>query len=316
MMKQASKWILTAVAATTLCTTSAFAKRDPDVDKALKEQYPDAKTAITGSHEVNGVKVNNVKITTKDGESTAEVTEYGDFVLWGIPRGYGGAKSISRPAYDTLQGLFKGNPDDVDVYKTVNYLVDLQSGNKGFRLRYDPVGRLRDVDSQAELRAPLTKAEKDAQKVSGDEAKKAEGYAKKYMPDASIEKVSKAGGEGDFYFVDMKQKNGKDAKIVVNNNGRLLTEAEEIDRNDLPKPIADAISNAFGNDKIKNIYREELEYYQFQQKTGGGDEVTVKIRPNGDVLSISNPRAVQDEQAQQARHKESSGSSSDKKKSQ
>ena len=51
-----------------------------------KKAYPDAGTQITNVHTVNGVKVSEVKVTTKQGESTAEVTEYGDFLMYGVPR--------------------------------------------------------------------------------------------------------------------------------------------------------------------------------------------------------------------------------------
>ena len=178
-MRRASKWIVSSLVAAGLCaavsTNPVFAKRDPDVAKALKEQYPDAKTEITRSRDINGVKVNDVKITTKDGDSTAEVTEYGDFLLWGMPRNASSGNTISAAAAETLQGLFKGDLKNVDVYKTVNYLVDVQTSKKTFRLRLDPVGRLRDVDNSAQMKQEQASLEK----ASGGDAKKAEQTQKR-----------------------------------------------------------------------------------------------------------------------------------------
>ena len=151
------------------------------------------------------------------------------------------------------------------------------------------------------------------EKASGGDAKKAEQYATKYMDGAKVENVYKTDDAGNFFLVDMKNKNGKDAKITVNNTGRILSEMEEIDRNDIPKPVSEAIDRLFSGEKVQRAYREETEYYQFQENTSGGDRVTIKIRPNGDVLSIHNPAAQQDDRdaAQTARSRES-GSSDNK----
>src|SRR5678809_1250975 len=64
-----------------------YAKRDPDVNKTLKREYPDAQTQVVNVREINGVKVSFVNIKTKDGDATAQVTEYGDLVSYGLPRG-------------------------------------------------------------------------------------------------------------------------------------------------------------------------------------------------------------------------------------
>src|SRR5438045_1810151 len=74
MQKQIARSMLVALT----CLLIGFGgRRDRDVDRALKKEYPDAQTEVHGSKLINGVKVYDVSIRTKHGESTAQVTEYG-----------------------------------------------------------------------------------------------------------------------------------------------------------------------------------------------------------------------------------------------
>src|SRR5688500_13267666 len=83
-------------------------KQESEVQKSLKAAYPDAETQITGTNDVNGVKVHDVSVKTKDGESTAQVTEYGDFLMYGVPHEYG---SIRRAIQQDIGGVFKSTPE-------------------------------------------------------------------------------------------------------------------------------------------------------------------------------------------------------------
>ena len=69
--------ICATVALAVFCGVSDGAKKkkkESEVTKTLKEQYPDATTEITATNEVNGVKVYDVSIKGKNGESTAQIT--------------------------------------------------------------------------------------------------------------------------------------------------------------------------------------------------------------------------------------------------
>ena len=58
----------------------------------------------------------------------------------------------------------------------------------------------------------------------------------------------------------------------------------------------------FDRTRIDRAFRYEYEYYEFDKTTSGGDLVTVKIRPNGDVLAVQN-RDVIDFQRDQFEHR-------------
>jgi hypothetical protein len=302
-----SKWIITAITVGSLSAGLCFAapKQPADpVQQALKDKYPDAKVEITRTRKINGVSVSDAKITTKDGETEAEVTEYGDILFFGTPR-KGGISGISKPAAETVTGLLKGTPSDVDIFWVTNYLVDLGAGNRTFRLRFDPVGHLRDIDSKSGM------AETNVQsmsKASQDEANKVEGYAKKYFPDAKINNVYKASGEEGFYLVDMTSKEGKNQRLTLSNDNKVLGRRDEVARDDLPKPVTDAIDRMFNGEKIKSVYRDDFQFYEIDQKDAAGDAITIRIRPNGEILNIQNVAADEEEKAQTAKHKETAKS--------
>ncbi len=275
---------------------SALAKRPRTAEEAIKKEYPDAKTQITNTRTFNGVKLYDVKVTTKDGDATAQVTENGDFLLLGEPRTN---KNLSKPAQETLDGLFHSAQQDVEVYRVTSYYVDVSAGKRMFRLIIDPLGQIHDILNEAEIKRDDIRS---FEKVDSKEhAMKADDYAKKYMEDCKVEAVYKLPDSEDFFAVDMRQKNGMDARITLSNVGRILSEREEMAINDLPKPVLDTINSTFDATKGKHAYRYEYEYYQIDKVSSGGEHVQIKIRPNGDVLKV---RSLTNEQGNLASHKE------------
>jgi hypothetical protein len=277
------------------------AKRDPDVDKALKSVYPDARTEITGSHVVNGVKVQDVKVTTKDGESNAAVTEYGDFLYYGLPR-----KNADPSVQKNIAGLFKG-VSDMDVNWATNYLVDVSAqNNKTYRLRLDATGRLKDIQNANEVKRDMAHSE-----AKGDTAK-IKSQAEKYMDGAKAGQVYADENSDGFYIVEVTDKEGQPAMISLNNAGQVYMKRWEVKDSDIPEPVAKTIKDTFGDVKISKAYRSDFEYYQFDSQTSAGDKVVVRLRPNGDIMSVTNAKATAEEEAVTAKAKQ--GASSSKKK--
>jgi hypothetical protein len=321
VVRQFSKWgIVSAVSAVGVCalwSTPASAAKTKSVDEvqqSLKEQYPDAKFEKTGSRNINGVTVDQYNITTKDGTSTAEITQYGDFLSWGKPKSNSKGNALSPAAEDTLKGLFKGDVKDVTVNYATFYAIDLQTSTKSgknntFRLRFDPIGRLRTVKRlTGEVKEPGMEA--DLQKTSGGDAAKAEEWAKKYVKDASVDGVYKNPDDPDFFVVDMKGKDG-DEKIAVSKEGYILSRVSQEQKNDIPEPITKAIDSYFNGERISRVYREEAEFYDLEETAQAGGTVNIRISPNGDVMSVSNPQAAQEERAITAKHRESSSNDRD-----
>jgi hypothetical protein len=281
-----------------VCSTADAAKKkkkESEVTKTLKEQYPDAQTTITGSNEVNGVRVYDVNVKSKAGESTAQITDYGDFLMYGVPHEYGAVKNLIT---QNVSGLFKNAPADVDMYRVTTYTVEFPGAkNKTYAAQFDAVGRLTDIKNAGEMQRESGKNAHGA-KASADQAKKAEQQVKKYSPDAQVQGVYQSEQGGDFLYV---QTNG--GEWIVNPGGQVYGFREEIKLDDLPEPVEAAVKNTFSAQPTK-AYRGEYEYYQFNQQTQTGEPIMVKMRPNGDVLEVTNVKAQQEEQAMQAKHKE------------
>jgi hypothetical protein len=289
------QWINRAAVLAALSCTSVLAK-PVTPDEAIKREYPDAKTEVTGTKEINGVKVEDVKITNAKGqESIAKVTEFGDFLLMGESRG---DQSISQPAMDTLAGLFNAGQKDVDCYRVTSYVVEVSSGKKDFRLTFDPVGRLHDIVNESEARQDASQA---LQKVDDkDKGLKADDYAKKYTDGAVVEAVYKSPVGDNFFLVDMKKTDGTDARITLNNDGRVFSFRDQIGEADVPPPVASALKEMFSNAKVSKTYRYEYEYYQMDKVSPDGDRMNIQIRPNGDILSVNNEGIKKEEAASPA----------------
>jgi hypothetical protein len=273
------------------------AKRDPDVDKALKSVYPDAQTQIIGSHMVNGVKVQDVKVTTKEGESNAAVTEYGDFLYYGLPRTKGINSSVQR----NIAGLFKGM-SDMDVMWATNYLVDITApSNKQYRLRFDATGRLKDIQNQAEV-----KRDQEQTEATGNTGK-IKSEAEKYMEGSKVGKIYSSSENDGFYTAEVTTKDGEPAWIRLNDQGQVYSKRWEIKESDIPEPVTKTLDEMFdkNNIKINKAYRSDFEYYQFDSTTSGGDKVVVRVRPNGDIMSVTNAKASAEEEAITAKSKQS-----------
>src|SRR5688500_4065816 len=143
-----SRFILCSMLALGLVASTAEAKKkkeQSEVQKALSERYPDAKTEIASTSEINGVKVYDVKISTKERASTAQITDYCDFLMYGKPHGF---SAIEKSIAQDVSGLFTAKPEDVEMYRVTNYYVDFKGPkNKNYTARFDAVGRLKDVMS-------------------------------------------------------------------------------------------------------------------------------------------------------------------------
>jgi hypothetical protein len=289
------------VAGGLLVTTSAAdaakpKKQESEVQKALKAAYPDAQTQITGTNEVNGVKVYDVKVTTPKGESTAQVTDYGDFLMYGVPHEYGAIRSAIQ---QDVSGLFAAKPEDIDMYRVTNYYVDFQGPKgKNYMAAYDALGNLKDITTSDQQSASAAQASRGKQIKDDATVKKLDQYVKRELPNAAVEAVYQGPEGSDFRHVQLKG----GGEVVVNDAGQIYSLREPIVLEDLPQPIADSIKNTF-TAPVTKLWRGEYEYYQFNQQNQRGQPIVVKMRPNGDILEVRNDAAAQEEQAVQAKSK-------------
>ena len=286
-------------------TTSALAakakKAESEVDKALKQAYPDAQTSITGSSDVNGVKVHDVSVKTKKGESTAQITEYGDFLMYVVPHEYGAIRSAIQ---QDVGGVFKSTPEDIEMYRVTNYFVDFKGPKgKNFTARFDAVGRLLDIENAEVAKAKGQSS--DAQANRGERIKddatvrQVADYVKRELPEAKLEAVYPATDQGSDFMAATLSGGGE---VIVNKQGQIYSLRQPITKEDFPEPVAKTIQGIF-TAPIDKLWRGEYEYYQFNQQSQQGSPIVVKMRPNGDILEVQNTEAIKGEEAVTAKSK-------------
>jgi len=291
------KLLLTAALAAGMCVShTAFAqsKRDPDVNKTLERAYPGARTQVMGAEQINGVKVFNVNITDKSGAaSVAQVTEFGDFLIYGAPQH---SPELTKMISEEVGQLFQSKPSDIQLFRKTYYLIDVPVQRKGedakkqsYQMQLDPVGRVLDI---------LDEAEANASKMAGREVVKDANLGKKleqiarerYLgSDAKLQRLSQSKVAG-FYEVDV----GASA-VTLNEQGQILQIREDVAGKDLPLPVRQSLEQLVKTST--RAQRVEEEYFQFTQQSATGNAVVVKMRPDGNVMQVINAQAEQEEAA-------------------
>ena len=295
--------LLTAALTAGMCVSApsfAQSKRDPDVNKTLQRAYPDTRTQIAGTETINGVKVFNVQVEDKRGSSTAQVTEHGDFLFYGVPQReqqFMQALQAGGGA-DGGGGLFQGKAADAQVYRSTSYLIDAPAqGKKGqtYQIRIDPVGRVLDI-----IDAKQAAGQNSGERKKADEAtaKKLEQIARERYAgkDAQLQRVTESDVAG-FYEADFKG-----IAVTLNDQGQVLRVREDVVGKEMPLPVRQTTDQLVK--AASRAQRVEEEYLQFTQQSQSGNQVVIKMRPDGDILDVVNVQAAQEEQAQTAKHKQ------------
>ncbi len=297
------KLLVTAALAAGMCaSTTGFAqgKRDPDVNKTLQRAYPGAQTQVMGTEQINGVKVFNVNITDKAGAaSTAQVTEFGDFLIYGAPQH---SPELTKMITEEVGQLFQSKPSDIQLFRKTYYLIDVPVKRQGdggkqenYQMQLDPVGRVLDIRDAAEA---------DAAKMAGSDVVKDAKLGKKleqtarerYLgTEAKLQRLSQSKVRG-FYEVDV----GASA-VTLNEGGQILQIREDVQGKDLPLPVRQALEQLVKSSS--RAQRVEEEYFQFTQQSSTGNAVLVRMRPDGNVMQVVNTQAEQEEAAVVAKQK-------------
>jgi hypothetical protein len=296
-----------AIVIATAASQTALAQeggRPEQVDRALKERYGDKVTAeIVGTpSDINGVKVFRVKIRQRDdggGESTALVTQYGDFLLSGTPSQFKQMPDDVRQANE----LFRADPQNAEAFIADGYYIDVQQeGDRFYRLRYDPVGRLREIANPTEVeRYETTNFKKADENIAG----KVQELAEKRIPQGSkIKDVYIDPRYQGFYVAKYEAPKGGEILVILDERGNIYQTRTEIDRGELPPPIRENFRTMFDEGKVKYTYRTQYQYYQFDQQTPQGDRLTFRVRPNGSIMDVQNVEAAREDEAVQARFRE------------
>ena len=274
-----------------LALPAALAQDAPKkVQRAADKLFPDGKAQVSAGREINGVQTYDA--TARDGdaaESRAILTEYGDILVSSELRT---RDTPPQPVQRVVDGLFGMDAREFSAVSHTYYFVDADLDGKPYHLKLDATGRLRDVQTteQARMRDPSS-----LEKVSDEGSQRAQQYVRQWHEGAKISGVYDYPDIEGYYLVQYDDEDGNRTQTILNDQGRVYYEFTELDRDELPQPVQQTMSQMFKGARITDVRRASARYYQFEDEVNGS-ALTVNIRPNGDVVGISS-EAEDDERA-------------------
>ena len=290
-----NRWIVLALCAFGLFVSSVGAAQSDlpkKVQKAIAEEYSEydnVRSELTGTREIMGVKVYEIRVTTSDGDSTARVTENGDFLISGSPRAPGG---IPARATRATAELFNKPPRDVEAFTMTWYYVHLDANGHFYQIKFDPTGRIRDISSRREMDASL---DVKTEKASDDERNLITQNLKKRFEKAKVKSVARI-EDTDFFVAELTTEGDHEGRVVLNQKNTLESARIGIDQKELPKSVLETLQRLFGNFRVIATLRGEYRYYEYSQDLGA-DSVRVRVLPSGDIISVMSERNGDEEPA-------------------
>jgi hypothetical protein len=266
-------------------------------EKQLEHEFPGAQMQDAGAREINGVQVHEVKVNTPNGQSNATVTADGDILLATIPHK---TSELPPDVAAISQGLFGSAPSNVESFIVNNYIVNITTSNgKGYELKIDGTGRIDDIDTKqmSQYENP-----KNQPKASGADAGKLTKLIQQNFPDAKIHDVHQSPTSPGWYSVDFTTKEGKYAYISMNEDNRVRSYAVQMNQNELPKAVQQTVSEIKGA-KINGVLHYTTHYWELQENVNG-DSLTIKVKPDGDIINVESAGAKQTREAVTASHKQ------------
>lgn len=118
---------------------------------------------------------------------------------------------------------------------------------------------------------------------------------KKMFPKAELIKATQEEEDGEIEYEVTVKENGKKIDITVEADGEIEGLEKEVDIKDLPKAVTQALEKKYPKAVHKSaeaVYeiekgKEELEYYEVQLKTADNQELEVKIKADGKIMTDS-----------------------------
>lgn len=308
-MKSMKTWTnrkaLTLLSAAALSLSSSMAlAADQAFEKHLAREYPGAKTQVLTTRQINGVTVHDVHVQSTGWESDATITESGDYLLAKLPEKAG---NIPPDVQKVTQGFFGGAPSSVEAFVVTNYIVGVNSNGKGYDVKFDATGRITDIDTKQQV---ASEDPHKQPKASAEVAAKVSKLVEQRFPGSKISSVNRSDAAADFYTVSFNDE-GQQSWVIISEDNRVRSYAQKIPNNQLPKSVAKEIGQIKGA-KADAVWKYTYHYWQLEQ-AADGDTITMKVRPDGDVISVESREARQTQDAATASHKQKAGANPAKK---
>lgn len=256
--------------------STASAQTRDAADKALRQQYPKGSFNITGTRSVNGITVYDVGVQTPEGGTYAQVTDKGEMIQAGEP-----VKLDQAPA--AVQGtlhVFK-DAQNFDQFVGHYYNVFIGDGSQRYQLILEPTGRLVDIVSPQALMRQVPSAQAAS---SADAKQKIAGFISSRYKGAKLGEVSPwAEGQG-FNAVTFTTADNQTGYFVFDERNNTVIERIRIPVSEVPQAVQQTVKELF-NSPIQDASRGSEKFWRLRQR-GGDEQVSIRIRPNGEVSNV------------------------------
>jgi YD repeat-containing protein len=283
-----------------LSSGTVYAQRPERVTQAIRDRYGSMQTDLAAPRDINGIKVYEVDVRGQQGTSIAYVTEYGDFLSSGIPTTFNRLPEAVRDMRD----LFRSRPENVDAYISDNYFIDVRRprGEQVYRLRYDAVGRLREIINPDEVsRGNFLRFEK----AGKEEASRVADAVRRQVPEgARLEDAFRDPRYSGFTVLRYTRPDGHEFAIIGNEEGAVISTKSQVDIRDIPRGIRESFSQTFDPDRVASVWHGRTQYYQFQQRAGYGEMATLRVRPDGSVIDVRSTDMLEEERSVLSRQRD------------
>lgn len=279
---------------TTLVSTGVLAlaaDAPKKVQRQAEQLFPDSKLDIQSGREINGLKTYDVNVEGRNEEgparASAVLTENGDIVMSSQRRTDG----APTPAVERVaKGLFDMPMNDYDAVSQTYYLIDTSANGRDYQIKIDATGRIRDAQTQRNVEMEDVS---QYSKAEGENRDNVINFVKKWHEGAKIGEVYEYTPMPGYYLVQYTRDSGEESQIIMNREGRVYQEITGFSQDHLPRPVSDTLDQVLKGAKINNVTRADINYYEFQREVGD-DTLTLRIRPNGEIVQI---RSLQGQQA-------------------
>lgn len=259
-------------------------------ERSLAGLYPGAKFEITQPKAVNGINVYDAVVHTPGGDTLAQVTDYGDFLVSGSPIPPEQAPAGVREAtQDLLQGA---TTTDADALIATNYFVYLNSGKRQYQLRLDAAGRLLDIKSQSELRQE--DPDKRMEKLPDSERQRLTKAAQTRYGGAKVTDMYRY-HQGEGFALANVVVDGREGFVTVDPQGNVVSQRLRMEVGELPPPVTRTVNELFQGNKITHAERGETHYWQFERRVGD-ETLTMRLAATGDIVSLDSDMPVKEEE--------------------
>jgi len=276
-----------------LSLTPVFAAEAPKkVQRAVENIYPDKTVTVEPSRTINGVPTFEAVVENRKGDAKnmTILTENGDIVMSSQRRTDG----APTPAVERIaKELFKMPMNDYQAIEQTFYFVNTDLGGNVYQLKIDATGRIRDVQTERDLRLSDISG---YEKASGSDRDAVIGFVQKWHDNAKAGEVYQYQPIPGYYLVQYTTAEGDKGEAILNRTGRVYQEITGMKTESLPRPVRQAIDESIAGAKIQSVMRGDMRYYEFQ-RPAGNDTLRLRIRPNGEIVQVFNQRTDEEDRA-------------------